>query len=90
MAVITSAGCNVLDYAIAGPREIVAVDANPQQNALLELKVAAIRALDFDEFFALFGAGRPWHLPRQRPAVQGQECLPEGSALLRHRQVAAF
>src|SRR5262245_38770309 len=47
MLVITSAGCNVLDYALAGPAAIHAVDANPRQNALLELKLAAIRRLDF-------------------------------------------
>jgi S-adenosylmethionine-diacylglycerol 3-amino-3-carboxypropyl transferase len=55
---ITSAGCNALDYALQGPRRIVAVDLNPRQNALLELKIAAIRALDYDRFFALFGQGR--------------------------------
>jgi S-adenosylmethionine-diacylglycerol 3-amino-3-carboxypropyl transferase len=57
MLVITSAGCNVLDYALTGPRRIHAVDANPRQNALLELKLAAIRRLEFEDFFALFGAG---------------------------------
>ncbi len=56
--VITSAGCNALDYALAGPARIHAVDANPRQTALLELKLAGIRRLDFDDFFALFGAGR--------------------------------
>lgn len=55
---IASAGCNALDYALCGPRRIVAVDANPRQGALLELKIAAIRACDDDEVFALFGAGR--------------------------------
>ena len=55
MLVITSAGCNVLDYALAGPRRIHAVDANPRQTALLELKLAGIRRLGFDDFFALFG-----------------------------------
>ena len=54
---ITSAGCNVLDYALLAPRHIHAVDANPRQNALLELKIAAIRHLAFDDFFALFGEG---------------------------------
>jgi S-adenosylmethionine-diacylglycerol 3-amino-3-carboxypropyl transferase len=58
MLVITSAGCNVLDYALARPAAIHAVDANPRQNALLELKLAAIRRLDFPDFFRLFGAGR--------------------------------
>ena len=57
MLAITSAGCNVLDYALAGPRRIYAVDANPRQTALLELKLAGIRALEFDDFFSLFGSG---------------------------------
>jgi len=55
---ITSAGCNVLDYALTRPRTIYAVDANPRQTALLELKLAGIRKLDFEAFFALFGRGR--------------------------------
>jgi S-adenosylmethionine-diacylglycerol 3-amino-3-carboxypropyl transferase len=54
---ITSAGCNVLDYALAGPRRIHAVDANPRQTALLELKLACIRRLGFEDFFAVFGEG---------------------------------
>jgi S-adenosylmethionine-diacylglycerol 3-amino-3-carboxypropyl transferase len=57
LLVITSAGCNVLDYALAGPTRIHAVDANPRQTALLELKLAGIRRLDFEDFFALFGTG---------------------------------
>ena len=44
LLVITSAGCNVLDYALLGPKRIYAVDANPRQTALLELKLAGIRA----------------------------------------------
>lgn len=59
--VITSAGCNALDYALMSPQRVHAVDANPRQNALLELKLAGIRALDFDDFFALFGAGSHPH-----------------------------
>ncbi|MFW6259066.1 MAG: DUF3419 family protein [Halochromatium sp.] len=55
--VITSAGCNVLDYALVGPAAIHAVDANPRQNALLELKLAGIRRLEFEDFFAAFGHG---------------------------------
>ena len=56
--VITSAGCNALDYALAGAGRIDAVDANPRQTALLELKLACIRALGFRDFFDLFGRGR--------------------------------
>ena len=58
MLVITSAGCNVLDYALLGPERIHAVDANPRQNALLELKIAGILRLEFEDFFAVFGEGR--------------------------------
>jgi len=55
--VIASAGCNALDYALDSPRRIHAVDANPRQTALLDLKLAAIRHLEFDDFFAVFGDG---------------------------------
>lgn len=58
VVVITSAGCNALDYALQGPRNVFAVDMNPRQNALLELKMAGIRALPFETFFELFGKGR--------------------------------
>ena len=56
--VITSAGCNALDYALAGPKQVVAVDMNPRQNALLDLKLAGIRNLQYEDFFAMFGDGR--------------------------------
>lgn len=63
LLVITSAGCNVLDYALARPQHIYAVDMNPRQNALLELKLAGIRHLDYATFFALFGRGRLANFP---------------------------
>jgi S-adenosylmethionine-diacylglycerol 3-amino-3-carboxypropyl transferase len=56
--VITSAGCNALDYALAGPNHVNAVDMNPRQNALLDLKLSAIRSLEFEDFFKMFGEGR--------------------------------
>ncbi|KAJ7144971.1 hypothetical protein C8R43DRAFT_561171 [Mycena crocata] len=56
---ITSGGDNVLHYAIsAGPKQIHCVDMNPCQGHLVELKLAAIHTLDFDDFFAMFGDGR--------------------------------
>lgn len=57
VVMITSAGCNALDYALDGPRSIHAVDMNFRQNALLELKLAGIRRLDFERFFEIFGHG---------------------------------
>jgi S-adenosylmethionine-diacylglycerol 3-amino-3-carboxypropyl transferase len=56
--VITSAGCNALDYCLNGCNHVYAVDMNPRQNALLDLKMSAIRNLEFDDFFKMFGEGR--------------------------------
>tara|TARA_Y100001934_G_C12360577_1_gene780489 strand:- start:1276 stop:2460 length:1185 start_codon:yes stop_codon:yes gene_type:complete len=58
VAVITSAGCNALDYLLDDPAHVHAVDVNPLQNHLLELKVAAIRELDYATFFDMFGLGK--------------------------------
>ena len=64
LAMITSAGCNALDYALDGPRRIFCIDMNPRQNALLELKTTAIRRLDFPEFFTLFSRGHWTEAPK--------------------------
>ncbi|MDR0869221.1 MAG: BtaA family protein [Planctomycetaceae bacterium] len=58
LLVITSAGCNALSYALTGLNHVYAVDMNPRQNALLELKIAAVKNLDYETFFQLFGNGR--------------------------------
>jgi S-adenosylmethionine-diacylglycerol 3-amino-3-carboxypropyl transferase len=55
--VITSAGCNALDYALAGAGEVHAVDMNPRQNALLDLKLAAAKTLEYEDYFQMFGHG---------------------------------
>jgi S-adenosylmethionine-diacylglycerol 3-amino-3-carboxypropyl transferase len=57
LVALTSAGCNTLDYLLDSPAEIHAVDVNPRQNALLHLKLALIEHGQFDELFAMFGAG---------------------------------
>lgn len=57
IAMITSAGCNALDYLLDDPREVHCIDVNPRQNALLELKLAALATLEHDDLFALFGEG---------------------------------
>lgn len=70
---ITSAGCNSLDYLLAGVAEVNAVDLNPRQNALLELKAAGIRGLDFDAFFELFGNGAsPYARQMYHDALRGR------------------
>ncbi|MEM1433941.1 MAG: BtaA family protein [Pseudomonadota bacterium] len=69
---ITSAGCNALDYALDDPRHIYCIDVNPRQNALLELKIAAIRGLDHETFFRMFGEGQL----RDIEAVYGKRIRP--------------
>lgn len=55
---ITSAGDNILSYALEKPKRIHAVDLNPNQNHLLELKVAAFTALGYSDVWKLFGDGK--------------------------------
>lgn len=58
VAMITSAGCNALDYVLQGPRAVHTIDVNPRQNALLELKKSALTRLDYNDVFGLFGEGK--------------------------------
>ena len=46
LCMITSAGCNALDYLLDNPTEIHCVDMNPRQNALLNLKKSVIKNVD--------------------------------------------
>lgn len=57
IVMITSAGCNALDYLLDHPAAIHCIDMNPRQNALLQLKLAAIQHGDFEDLFRLFGQG---------------------------------
>ncbi len=52
---ICSAGDNALAMLLCEPRSITAIDMNPAQTALLELKLAAIRKLSHADFVALLG-----------------------------------
>ncbi|EEP76731.1 conserved hypothetical protein [Uncinocarpus reesii 1704] len=55
---ISSAGDNILDYLQYSPRKIHAVDLNPNQNHLLELKVASFTALSYLDVWKMFGEGK--------------------------------
>ena len=52
---ITGSGARTLDLLIESPREIVSIDFNPCQNFLLELKMQAIRHLEYEEFLEFLG-----------------------------------
>lgn len=61
---IASAGCNVLNLLLYEPRRIVAIDLNPSQTALLELKIVAAHTLDHTGFLELLGLARGRPLAR--------------------------
>jgi S-adenosylmethionine-diacylglycerol 3-amino-3-carboxypropyl transferase len=51
---IASAGDNVLAIALDGPKQIYAVDLNPTQIFLLQIKIAAAQHLNYKDFWRLF------------------------------------
>jgi len=57
VVMITSAGCNALDYALDNPAAIHCIDVNYRQNALLELKKAFYKAGSHERLFQFFGEG---------------------------------
>ena len=52
---ITSGGCNVLTFLLDDPRQVIALDVNPHQGYLLELKMAAFRTLEYEDTLEFFG-----------------------------------
>ncbi|KAF4125026.1 betaine lipid synthase, partial [Geosmithia morbida] len=55
---ITSAGDNIISYLTQSPARVHAVDLNPTQNHLLELKAASYVALPYEDFWCIFGEGK--------------------------------
>jgi S-adenosylmethionine-diacylglycerol 3-amino-3-carboxypropyl transferase len=56
---ISSGGCNALNYLLANPQSVTAVDLNRHHIFLLNLKIAALKYLPaYEEFFAFFGYGK--------------------------------
>lgn len=53
---IGASGDNPLCFITAGPRSVTAIDFNPTQNHLLELKLSAIESLDAEDVQAFVGA----------------------------------
>lgn len=56
---ISSGGCNALNYLVAEPESVTAVDLNRYHIYLLRLKLTALRHLpDHESFFNFFGRGK--------------------------------
>ncbi len=87
--VITSAGCNALDYCLAGANHVYAVDMNPRQNALLDLKKAAIQNLEYEDFFSMFGKGQLLDF-KDTYRTQLRSALPEWSRSYWDRKIKYF
>ncbi|MFC1622670.1 DUF3419 family protein [Patescibacteria group bacterium] len=55
LIIITSGGDNVLNLSLIGLNEIIAIDSNPLQNYLLELKMVAIKKFDYEDCVSFLG-----------------------------------
>lgn len=55
---VTGSGCRTLSLLTQNPRSVVSVDYSPGQNYLLELKLAAIRALSYDDLLQFLGVDK--------------------------------
>tara|TARA_B100000902_G_scaffold399910_2_gene473540 strand:+ start:712 stop:1938 length:1227 start_codon:yes stop_codon:yes gene_type:complete len=55
---ITTGGCNVLHNLLLNPKQIMSCDLSPSQNAILDLKLSAIKNLDYNDFWKMFGLGK--------------------------------
>lgn len=88
VVVLTSAGCNALDYLLDGPAAIHAVDVNPRQNALLQLKLALIERGDFGDLEQMFRQGAHPHFHALYQALRPQ--LPAYAAAFWDKKIAYF
>jgi S-adenosylmethionine-diacylglycerol 3-amino-3-carboxypropyl transferase len=52
---ITSGGCNTLSFLLHDPLEVFAVDINPSQSYLLELKIVSMKNLNHEEYLEFLG-----------------------------------
>lgn len=89
IVMITSAGCNALDYLLDNPAGIHCIDVNPRQNALLALKIAGFRQLSSQDFYEFFGNGKH---PQAVEKYQNQlrQALPEYAQQIWDNKIKAF
>ncbi|GAK53999.1 hypothetical protein U14_05276 [Candidatus Moduliflexus flocculans] len=88
VVMITSAGCNALDYLLDSPAAIHAVDVNPRQNALLQLKLALFEAGHFEHLFKMFGEG--FHAAYQQIYEQIRAALPSYAQAYWDKHISYF
>jgi S-adenosylmethionine-diacylglycerol 3-amino-3-carboxypropyl transferase len=54
---LTGSGTRSLDMLLSDAQEVISFDVNPTQNALLQLKIAAIQTLEYEDFLSFLGIG---------------------------------
>lgn len=87
---IGSAGCTALNLAIHRPKCIYAIDVNPAQTALLELKIAAASLLNHDSFWELFGKGQTKNFSkyygtlREKISIKSREFWDNNGRIFQH------
>ncbi|MFN3530307.1 MAG: DUF3419 family protein [Bacteroidia bacterium] len=69
LLVITSGGCNVMNMLLSDCKQVTAVDLNPLQNRLLELKGRIIARLPYTHFSGLMGFEGPSAVKQAQKAV---------------------
>ncbi len=67
---ITSGGCNILAFLLDNPRKIIALDVNPYQNYLLDLKMAAFKSLGYEELLEFLGVAQSVRRPELYTSVR--------------------
>ena len=55
ICMLTTGGDNVIDYLLEDPEYIDTYDMNEHQNYLVDMKLACVKELDYDECFAILG-----------------------------------
>lgn len=77
---VTSGGCNVLALLLDAPARLIALDMNPTQNAMLQLKIEGIRQLNYEEYLELLGlrpSVRRAEIYRRLPPIPFWDAHPE-------------
>lgn len=89
IVMITSAGCNALDYLLDDPKAIHCIDLNSRQNALLEFKKALFEHSSYEELYDYFGDGVH---PRAREVYEEQlrEHLPDYAQEFWDKKISYF
>jgi len=82
---ITSGGCNALGFLLQDPRVVYAVDINPSQSHLLELKRAALRRLPFPRLHEFLGL-RPSSERKEVFEVIAPDLSPDAARYWRLRE----